>query len=449
MSNKNTRQNATKLGIELLEDRTVPTTFGIKQGESLAVGHVINGGTDVDYVTGSGPGTLGLVQVFDANGNLKYKVTPFAGYTGGVNVAVGDVTGNISSEAGVSSASFSGNIVNVSTSSPHGYAVGDRVQLSNVNAFDPTTGMFVYSYDGTYIVTAVTGLFSFQFVSFPPNPLPPAGRGGSVGVFQKDIICSTTEGSTGRVRVYTFANNQLQNLSLIQPFGPNYVGGVQITTGNVTGNFAKEIIVGQQTNGSVVKAFAVDPNSNGKTYFEIRKVRAFEAGYKGGVSIASTNIDTTAFSSTTNYDYTYDEVIVGKAKDAPLLNIYDLQLPTPNLRASYFAFDPNINNAKIGVNVAAGNTDGLRGGEIYASLKNSTTVRIFRGETGVPDGDFTVPYPIAYGRNLEIAIDDLTLDYLLSDIYIVASDGPRVQVPVIYTSVFNSPAGLNGSHAAP
>jgi len=464
MHNKKTRPNATKLGVELLEDRTVPTVFAPTQGESLAVGDVIPGnsqdpsGSDYEYVTGSGPGQLGTVQVFDSDGNLKYKLTPFANYTGGVFVTIGEVTGNLTSPARVSSATMNGGgVVTVNTTIAHGFTVGQTVQLDNVAAFD-AMGVLVYRYDGTFTITDVTGPFSFEYITSPPFMLPPTGFGGTAGVYQKDIIVSTAAGATGRVRVYEFTNNQLRSQSLFMPFGPNYVGGIQVTTGDVTGDFHKEIIVGQQTNGSVVKAYSVDPASSGRTYFQTRKFQAFEAGYKGGVSLAATNIDETQ--STVTYDYDYSEIIVGRAKDFPLLKIFDAQQPTVTVRAQYLAFDPNISASTKGINVAAGNTDGLRGGEIYVSLRDSTSVRIFDGQTGVALGNFDIPYPVSFGRNLELTINDLcdvlapgssSVSYssLFTDLFSVASDGPYIQIPIVFPGQYFSAAGLNGSHAAP
>ncbi len=468
MHNKNNRKNATKLGVEFLEDRTVPATFGAKQGESVAVGDVIPGndqnpgGTNYEFVTGSGPGKPGIVNVYDANGILKYHVTPFADYTGGVNVAIGEVTGERGSVAGVTSASMAASgVVTIGTSIAHGYTVGQTVSIQGTEAIDLATGNVLYVYDGRFTITAVPNAYTFKYNVFPPNPLPPAANiVGDAGVFQKDLICSTAAGSTGRVRVYSFQGNQLRSMSLFMPFGPNYVGGIQVTTGDVNGDYTKEIIVGQQTNGSTVKVFNVDPNSSGHTYFETRKFKAFEVGYKGGVTLASANIDATENDGVYNYDDS--EIIVGKAKEAPLLKIFDAQLPTVTLRAQYFAFDPNINDSsKLGINVAAGSTDGLRGAEIYVSQQDTTNkVRILNGQTGVAIGDFSVGYPVGFGRNLDIAVNDLddvlapgsintSYPFLFTDIFVVASDGPYNQVPIVFPGQYFSPAGLNGSRAAP
>ncbi|WP_439632198.1 hypothetical protein [Gemmata sp.] len=469
MSRKNAPR--TRLGVEMLEDRTVPATFAPNQGESLAVGDVIPGnsltpgGTDYEYVTGTGPGTLGVVKIFDSNGVLKQQVTPFAGWTGGIHVAVGEVNGLAGSPkaitvGGISMAGDGTVTVNVGAGLPHGFTVGQTVRISGANVFDAMTGTITYSYDGEFTITNVIDAFSFEYITFPPQMLPGAADGGTAATLQKDIIVSTAAGGTGRVRVYSFTGNQFRSQALLTPFGPNYVGGIQVTTGNVTGDYTREILVGQETNGSVVKAFSVDPNSAGKSFFEVRKFKAFEATYKGGVSLASTNIDAAFFDPTGDTEPDYNEIIVGKARSAPLLRIYDAQFPAVSLRAEYFVFDTGSSIATTGINVAAGSTDGLRGGEIYVSLRNSTNVQIISGETGVPIGEFNVPYPASYGRNVEIAInelaDDITpasrntsYDDLVTDMFIVAGDGPYFQVPIVFPGVYFSPAGLNGSNPAP
>jgi hypothetical protein len=194
MPNENTPKSA-RLGVEMLEARTVPANFGPTQGMSIAVGNVIPGVTSFEYVTGTGPGEQALVRVWDSQGNLKYSFNPFGSYSGGVYVALGDV-----------------------------------------------------NLDG-----------------------------------KKEIICSTAGGTTGQVKIYEFANNQLQELGEFVPFGPAYVGGVQIAAGNVTGDRADEIICGLMQNGSTVKVFAADPASDAGSFFEIRKIRGFEVAYKGGV----------------------------------------------------------------------------------------------------------------------------------------------------------------------
>ncbi|MBA4062912.1 MAG: hypothetical protein C0501_04235 [Isosphaera sp.] len=70
------------------------------------------------------PGPGGAVRVFNPDGSLRFDLTPFAGYRGGVNVAVGDVTGDRVSDI----------------------VVGTRNGAGHVKVFDGATGALVRSF---------------------------------------------------------------------------------------------------------------------------------------------------------------------------------------------------------------------------------------------------------------------------------------------------------------
>jgi len=67
---------------------------GFTGGVSVAAGDVNGDGRD-DVITGTGPGTLAHVRVFDIRlGTEIRSFTPFPGFTGGVSVAGGDLDGD-------------------------------------------------------------------------------------------------------------------------------------------------------------------------------------------------------------------------------------------------------------------------------------------------------------------------------------------------------------------
>ena len=125
MSNKPACLRSARLSVECLEDRTTPTfvtrgggTININGttveagGLSIAAGDLFPNrldpsglGNEMQYVTGTGPGTESLVRIWDSQtGALLGAFDPFPGYQGGVNVAVGDVLGTGSQQIIVTAA---------------------------------------------------------------------------------------------------------------------------------------------------------------------------------------------------------------------------------------------------------------------------------------------------------------------------------------------------------
>ena len=264
MPNEKTTRRSTRLNVEALEAREVPATFGAgTRGISVGYGDILpvelDGGA-AEYITGTGPGRVALVRVWDSQGALLTQLSPFGEYKGGVFVDTGDVNG-----------------------------------------------------DG-----------------------------------QLDLIVSTAGKTTGRVQVYSFIDGGPQLLADFTPFGPLYSGPVQIASGDVTGDSAEEIIVAQGNAGGTVKVFEFDTTVS--SAFEIRSFQPYGANYTGGVTVASDNIDNTVG---------FAEIITGRAAQLPQVKIFNAQAPTVVQRASYMAFDTRNPVNLRGIDVTAGNTDGI------------------------------------------------------------------------------------------
>lgn len=266
---------------------------------------------------------------------------------------------------------------------------------------------------------------------------------------QQELIVSTAGKTSGRIQIYSFTDGGLQLLSDFMPFGATYTGSVQIATGNVTGDGRQEIVVGKGNGGSTVKVFSFDATVSNA--FEIRSFEAYGAGYKGGVTVAAGNIHNTTNTPTNPYNFDYDEIITGRAAQLPQVKIFDVQTPTTIQRASYMAFNTaNVANRK-GIDVTAGNTDGIRGAEIYVALRNTGTIRAFRGQTGAvittfrtapPNYPTVVNFAIGFASNGRRLLD-------IGDLVTVRGVGAFEQVPIIFPGAFLSPAGVNGSRKAP
>jgi len=292
-----------------------------------------------------------------------------------------------------------------------------------------------------------------ELTSFNPFPGFKGGVYLATGDVDNDgnieLICSTAPGTVGQVKVYAFRNGGLQQLASFTPFGTTYSGGVQIAVGDVTGDRAREIIVGRESGTSTVKVFSFDSTVNAA--FEIRSFQAYGANYHGGVSVAAANIDIVGNSLTDPYNHNYAEIITGRTSQLPQVRIFDVQAPTEVMRASWLAYDISNPANRRGINVAAGSTDGRRGAEIYVGLKNAGTVRIFNGFTSGLLGKIK-PYPSNYASTVNFFVntgdDDFLGFFTVGSLITVGADGPFEQVPIVFPGRLSSPAGLNGSFPA-
>ncbi len=386
MSKHPDNSRSTRLSLETLETRDVPSPFGPTRGLNVAGGAVfpdlpLDSGPN-QYVMGTGPGVTARVRIYDDQGRLLQSFRPFGpNFTGGVTVAVGDV---------------------------------------NDDGVD-------------------------------------------------DIICGTGPGTTGRVRVFTFADGGLQRLAAFVPFGPNFTGGVNVASGPVLGGSADpdgqrpdQVVVSVASNGPPrVKVFGIVDGSP----TPYRSFLAYNPNYRGGVNITVANIDTAPDTLSGGGLLvppvrSYAEIITGKAREQPLVRIFDVQAPTIVTKASFMAFNPDLERARNGVMLTAGDTNGQRGAQVYVNLIGTDRIRVFDGATGAILTTFNA-YPAISGIRtgmLSMAIVDMSNgnpsdnqfagEYYTHDLVLVAADGPYFQTPYIYFGG-TLPAGFNGGGFAP
>lgn len=288
-----------RLAVESLEDRTTPTflsrpggVIGINGvtvpagGLSLAAGNVLPetlpglGTARNEYVTGTGPGTEGQVRVWRLTGTNNGQpvpaltITPFPGFQGGVNVAVGDVLGDGEQEI----------IVAVAGSGPPHVKVFNSTgaELSSFLAFDP-------AFRGGVNITV-------------GNVLGGIGGGGFAGgavstQFKQEIIVGAAAGIAPHVVVADAAGTILRSFLA---FDTGYRGGVAVAAGSlattrnagyatfgVDPNAYDQIVVGSATSSSHVKAFAVDTGA----VVERLSFFAFDPNTSQGVTLAAGSSD--------------------------------------------------------------------------------------------------------------------------------------------------------------
>ncbi|MBY0457487.1 MAG: hypothetical protein K2V38_09140 [Gemmataceae bacterium] len=289
------------LCVEGLEERLTPTFVtrpgvtsqvvnGVRVptgGLSIAAGNLLPdpsgaGSVDSEYVTGTGPGTEGKVRLWrldGTNGSAQntpvLTITPFPGFTGGINVAVGDVTGDANMEI----------IAAVAANGPPHVKVFD-VQGNELGSFLAFDAKFL---GGVNIATGnvLGGIAGGGFA------------GGTVsGGFKQEIIIGAAAGDTPHVVVANAAGTIFRSFLA---FDLGYRGGVTVTAADLDNqatpdyalsgsdtNAYDEIIVGAATNVPHVKAFGVSTGA----IVERLSFYAFDPGVQQGVTVAAGPTDT-------------------------------------------------------------------------------------------------------------------------------------------------------------
>jgi hypothetical protein len=151
-----------------------------------------------------------------------------------------------------------------------------------------------------------------------------------------------------------------------------FTGGVFVAVGDVDGDGTDDVITGPGAGGGPqVKVFG---GADGRV---VRSFFAYDAGFRGGVSVAAGYVDGDAFA---------DVVTGAGAGGGPRVNVFAGANPAV-LLSSFFAFDAGFTG---GVSVAAGTLDGGVTARVVAGAGagGGPQVKIFDGSTGAVLGGF-------------------------------------------------------------
>jgi RHS repeat-associated protein len=230
----------TSLCVTRLEDRLTPAFHG---GTSVASGDWNNDGF-TDIATGAGPSGGPHVKVF--SGATGEEIVGFFAYaptfTGGVKVAMGDVTGDGQLDLITGAGSGGG---------PH-LKVFDGKSLAlvfEVMAYD-------ISFTGGVTVAAAD--------------LDGDGRA--------ELITGAMAGGGPHVRAFSVLSGAL--IQEFMAFDVGFTGGASVAAGDVTGDGVPEIIVGAGA-GGLSEVVAVTTSG-----MELSRFRAYEQEFTGGVHVA-------------------------------------------------------------------------------------------------------------------------------------------------------------------
>lgn len=253
-----------------------------------------------------------VVRVFRTDGSFVTQFAPYPGFTGGITVATGDVTGD-GVEDLITGAGWGGG--------PHVRVFDGAALLSSGTAVQvpgPIGSFFAYAAEfrgGVYVAAGdVNG-------DGRADVITGAGMGGGPHVIAYDAV-------TGARLASFFA------------YDPNFSGGVSVAAGDITGDGRAEIITGAGAGGGPhVKAFNVATGAP----IVVREFFAYDAAFRGGVYVAAGDLNNDGLA----------EIITGAgASGGPHVEVFNGA--NQALISSFFAYDSRFTG---GARVAVGDYD--------------------------------------------------------------------------------------------
>jgi len=194
-------------------------------------------------------------------------------------------------------------------------------------------------------------------------------------------------------------------------FDLGFAGGVHVATGDVNGDGAADIIAAAGPGGAPhVRVF------DGRTGAEIRSFLAYDAGFRGGVSVATGDV---------NDDGVADIIAGAGAGAGPHVKVFDGR--TGSESRSFYAFTPGFLG---GVSVAAGDVNGDGVADIIAGAGSGSHIKVFDGRSGSELQSFYAFDP-NFSGGMSVAAGDVNGDGLADIIAGVGAGsgvGPHVKV---------------------
>ncbi|MFC1662876.1 phosphodiester glycosidase family protein [Patescibacteria group bacterium] len=161
--------------------------------------------------------------------------------------------------------------------------------------------------------------------------------GDTDGNGKAEIVVAARQGGGAHVLVYDINGKAAVNFFA---YDPSFRGGINVTTIDMNGDGADEIVTGPHFGAPHVQIFQIKPN-------EVKRVSpgfyAFDSGYRGGVDVDGVDVDGDG----------QKEILVSRGIEAtPLVKVFNNK---EILQKNFFAFGTNFTG---GVNIAGGDVDG-------------------------------------------------------------------------------------------
>ena len=329
--------------------------FTVTRLEDRATPAVVALPSFIPLVSGSGVGSRPLVQTYNADGTLRAQFLAFdAGFRGGVNVALADVTGD-----GVRDV--------IAAAGPGG---GPHVKVfdgKGVNALPPGAG--------TPVATVPPPAVLSSFFAYAP------GFTGGVQVAAGDVNADgfadivTGAGAGGGPHVKAFSGKSGITLRSFFAFDPTFTGGVTVAVGRINTDIPADIVVG--SGPGIAATVAVFDGNTASNFLSFTPYGQFA----GGVNVGTGHVGIARLPG-------FDDIVTGAGPGAgPHVKVFtptaaatpaDPTRFTVTQLSSFFAFDAGFRG---GVRVATADADGDGKADVVAGAGpgSDPAIRVFRG----------------------------------------------------------------------
>lgn len=228
---------------------------GFRGGVRVIAADLDGDGYD-EIVTAPGRGRTGEIRVWTQQGVelTAYRTFPFGtGYSGGVEVATGDVDGD--GRLDLVAAMSSGRNARVSAF-PIVPAAADPVADTPARTIVPFPGRYT---GGATVAAGDLGSFVGGVWAAIPDGVA-------------EVIAGSNAGMRATVKVYDFAASTPRVVGGFRPFGPGFTGGVTLATGRWNADATADVLVGAGVGGgSAVEVWS------GATFGRLARITAFSS----------------------------------------------------------------------------------------------------------------------------------------------------------------------------
>ena len=202
-----------------------------------------------------------------------------------------------------------------------------------------------------------------------------------------EIVVAPGRGRVGEVRVFTQWGYELFDYRTL-PFGANYTSGVELAIGDVTGDGIADIVASMSAGASQVSVFRVDPNAADPVInTPVFTLQPFGATFVGGVAVAVGDVGSFSGGTTRNVtaaDGRGELIVASGAGMRATVQVYDLSGCTPRLVDTINPFAGSTTVGSLTVSMGRYDTDTIDDIIVSSGSGGGSRVEVFSGRIDDP-----------------------------------------------------------------